>query len=87
MDDDGALWRRQARAVLAASAALLLIAGMVWLAHPGFIDPMLANPAAVGGVPIQLLLGAAGAIVGEVWIHRILSGVGKQDDPTWRYHR
>jgi hypothetical protein len=36
-------------------------------------------------VPFELIVGAAGVIAGELWIHRILTGVGKDDDTTWRY--
>jgi hypothetical protein len=70
---------------VAIAVLLPLGAVLAWLVRPGFMGPMFANPAAVHGVPVEVILGAAGILVGEFWIHRILSGVGKQDDPTWRY--
>jgi hypothetical protein len=59
-----------------------LISAVVLILRPGSTGPMSTQPDY--GL-LVLALALIGTLVGELWIHRIMTAVGKDDDTTWRY--
>ena len=90
MREDVRVARRLGRIMIGAAIAYPIVLGVLWVAAPGFMEPMFSEePRVLGIISAVTLLSIAGwttYLVGLVWMLRIFRTSHLEPEPTgWRY--